>query len=372
MGGSKISHSAILAKTLGIPAVVALKDSYLKILEGDRVIVDGFEGIVYTNPNETTIKEFEEKNNSYLKRKEQLQQLIGKESISKDNIKIDVNANIGHFSDVKIVKANDAEGIGLFRSEFLYMESDDFPDENKQFEAYSKVIKEMGNKMVVIRTLDLGADKQAPYFNLPKEDNPAMGYRAIRICLDRKEIFITQLRALLRASVYGNLAVMFPMISSVEEVLEIKKEVEHVKAKLKLQGIEYNENIQWGIMVETPAAAVISDLLAPHVDFFSIGTNDLTQYTLAVDRMNAKISNLYNTRHKAIIRLIKIIAENAKKNGIWCGICGESASDIDMIPTYMAIGVTELSVTPTAILEVREKIRNTDVSAVRDDIINNL
>lgn len=372
MGGSKISHSAILAKTLGIPAVVALKDEYYKIIEGERVIVDGFEGTVYTEPTEAAIREFEEKQKHYVIRKEELQQLVGKESVSKDNIKIDVNANIGHFSDIKIVKENDAEGVGLFRSEFLYMESDDFPDEEKQFEAYSKILKEMDDKMVVVRTLDLGADKQAPYFNLSKEDNPAMGYRAIRICLDRKEIFVTQLRALLRASVYGNLAVMFPMIISVEEVIEIKKEIELVKTKLRLQGIEYSEKIQWGIMVETPAAALISDLLAPHVDFFSIGTNDLTQYTLAVDRMNAKISNLYNTRHKAVIRFIKMIAENAKKNGIWCGICGESASDIEMIPTYMAIGVTELSVTPTAVLEVREKIRNTDIGTVKEKLINEL
>lgn len=372
MGGSKISHSAILAKTLGIPAVVALKDNYLKIIEGEKVIVDGFEGIVITVPTETAIKEYIQKQQDYSIRQQQLKALIGKESISIDNIKIDLNANIGHFSDVKIAKDNDAEGVGLFRSEFLYMESDDFPDEETQFEAYSKVLKEMGDKMVVIRTLDLGADKQAPYFNLPKEDNPAMGYRAIRICLNQKDIFTTQLRALLRASVYGNLAVMFPMIISVDEVIQIKKEIELIKTKLKLQGIKYSDNIQWGIMVETPAAAMITDLLAPHVDFFSIGTNDLTQYTLAVDRMNAKISNLYDTHHKSILRLIKIIAENAKKNGIWCGICGETASDLELIPAYMALGINELSVTPTSILEVREKIRQTDVNAVKDKIIKEL
>lgn len=372
MGGSKISHSAILAKTLGIPAVVALKDNYLKIIEGEKVVVDGFEGIVITAPTESIINDYKEKQKRYIVRQSELKDLIGKESISLDNVKIDVNANIGHFSDVKIAKENDAEGVGLFRSEFLYMESDDFPDEETQFEAYSKVLKEMGNKMVVIRTLDLGADKQAPYFNLPKEDNPAMGYRAIRICLNQKEIFTTQLRALLRASVYGNLAVMFPMIISVDEVIEIKKEIEIIKTKLKLQGIKYSDNIQWGIMVETPAAAMITDLLAPHVDFFSIGTNDLTQYTLAVDRMNAKISNLYDTHHKSILRLIKIIAENARKNGIWCGICGETASDLELIPAYMALGINELSVTPTSILEVREKIRQTDVNAVKDKIINEL
>lgn len=372
MGGSKISHSAILAKTLGIPAVVALKDNYLKIIEGEKVVVDGFEGIVITAPTETIIGEYKQKQERYVIRQSELKDLIGKESISLDNVKIDVNANIGHFSDVKIAKENDAEGVGLFRSEFLYMESDDFPDEDTQFEAYSKVLKEMGNKMVVIRTLDLGADKQAPYFNLPKEDNPAMGYRAIRICLNQKEIFTTQLRALLRASVYGNLAVMFPMIISVDEVIEIKKEIEIIKTKLKLQGIKYSDNIQWGIMVETPAAAMITDLLAPHVDFFSIGTNDLTQYTLAVDRMNAKISNLYDTHHKAILRLIKIIAENARKNGIWCGICGETASDLELVPAYMALGINELSVTPTSILEVREKIRQTDVNAVKDKIIDEL
>lgn len=372
MGGSKISHSAILAKTLGIPAVVALKDNYLKIIEGEKVIVDGFEGIVITVPTETAIKEYIQKQQDYSIRQQQLKALIGKESISIDNIKIDLNANIGHFSDVKIAKDNDAEGVGLFRSEFLYMESDDFPDEETQFEAYSKVLKEMGDKMVVIRTLDLGADKQAPYFNLPKEDNPAMGYRAIRICLNQKDIFTTQLRALLRASVYGNLAVMFPMIISVDEVIQIKKEIELIKTKLKLQGIKYSDNIQWGIMVETPAAAMITDLLAPHVDFFSIGTNDLTQYTLAVDRMNAKISNLYDTHHKSILRLIKIIAENAKKNGIWCGICGETASDLELIPAYMALGINELSVTPTSILEVREKIRQIDVNAAKDKIIKEL
>lgn len=372
MGGSKISHSAILAKTLGIPAVVALKDNYLKIIEGEKVVVDGFEGFVITAPTESIISEYKQKQERYIVRQSELKDLIGKESISLDNVKIDVNANIGHFSDVKIAKENDAEGVGLFRSEFLYMESDDFPDEETQFEAYSKVLKEMGDKMVVIRTLDLGADKQAPYFNLPKEDNPAMGYRAIRICLNQKEIFTTQLRALLRASVYGNLAVMFPMIISVDEVIEIKKEIEIIKTKLKLQGIKYSDNVQWGIMVETPAAAMITDLLAPHVDFFSIGTNDLTQYTLAVDRMNAKISNLYDTHHKAILRLIKIIAENARKNGIWCGICGETASDLELIPAYMALGINELSVTPTAILEVREKIRQIDVGAVKDKIINEL
>ncbi len=370
MGGSKISHSAILAKTLGIPAVVALKDEYLKITEGERIVVDGTQGIVIINPTQAVIDEYKQKKEKYAIRQQQLKDLIGKESISLDNIKVEVNANIGHLSDVKIAKENDAEGVGLFRSEFLYMESDDFPSEDAQFEAYSKVLKEMGNKLVVIRTLDLGADKQAPYFNLPKEDNPAMGYRAIRICLSQKEIFTTQIRALLRASVYGNLAVMFPMIVSVEEVLEIKKEIEMIKSKLKLQGIKYSDNIQWGIMVETPAAAMITDKLAPLVDFFSIGTNDLTQYTLAVDRMNAKISNLYDTHHRAILRLIQITAENARKNGIWCGICGETASDLELVPVYMALGVNELSVTPTAVLEVREKIRETKVSAVKDEMLN--
>lgn len=371
--GSKISHSAILARTMGIPAVVGVGSQLQELLsDGDKVIVDGFSGLLIADPDEKTVEEYSAKRQEYLTHLEKLKKLKGTESKTKDGIKIEINANIGNPADVDLVLENDGQGIGLFRSEFLYLESDDFPTEQAQFEAYRTVLQRMKGKRVIIRTLDLGADKTAPYFNMPREDNPAMGYRAIRICLDRKDIFKTQLRALYRASVYGKLAIMFPMITQVEEIREIKNMIEEIKLALDANGTPYADRIELGVMVETPAAALASDLLAKEVDFFSIGTNDLTQYTLAVDRMNGKIGHLYDPHNISVLRLIKLTARNAQENGIWCGICGESAADASLTEIFLAMGVTEFSVAPAAILEMREKIQSISLSEIREEILTRL
>lgn len=370
--GSKISHSAILARTLGIPAVVGLADSYGEIKDGMQVVVDGFEGVVYLEPDDETIEEFKAKRADYLFAQERLQRLKGKPSVTVDGICVDINVNIGHPSDVKLAIENDGEGIGLFRSEFLYMESDDYPSEEVQFEAYRTVVEGMKGKRVIVRTLDVGADKVVPYFKLPHEDNPAMGYRAIRICLDRPQIFETQLRALLRASAYGRLAVMVPMITSVAEVVKTKELIEKIKLDLRAEGIPFDDKMELGIMIETPAAVMISDLLAEHVDFFSIGTNDLTQYTLAVDRMNHEIGEMYNPRHTAVLRMMRTTVENGLKHNVWTGVCGESAADLELVPVFLAMGIKELSVTPTAVLEVREKVRETNVSANKEHILRGI
>lgn len=358
--GSKSSHSAILARTMGIPAVVGLRDSFAALQNGVVTIVDGSEGTIVIDPDEATLKAYEQKRQQFLQRQQELQQLKGTKAVTKSGVEIEINANIGHPSDIEMVLDNDADGVGLFRSEFLYMESDDFPTEEQQFEAYKTVLEKMDGKRVIIRTLDLGADKQVPYLNIPKEENPAMGYRAIRISLDRKELFVTQLRALIRASAFGKLAIMFPMITSVEQVQEIKGMVEQVKHVLKEEKIAFAPDFELGIMIETPASAVLSDLLAKEVDFFSIGTNDLTQYTLAVDRMNPSISEMYDPRHPAVLRMIQMSVENAKKAGIWIGICGESAADTALTKFYLEIGVDELSVTPSAVLELRKTVQQLD------------
>ncbi|WP_312642939.1 phosphoenolpyruvate--protein phosphotransferase [Hydrogenoanaerobacterium sp.] len=370
--GSKISHSAILARTMGIPAVVGLDNAFDSLTDEGSVIVDGFTGSIYVEPDCETMEQFTQRREEYLLSRKKLLELKDKPSETLDGIKIEINANIGHPSDITLVQENGAEGIGLFRSEFLYMDSDDFPTEDTQFAVYKEILTRMKGQRVIVRTLDLGADKHVPYFNISNEDNPAMGYRAIRICLTRPEIFITQLRALLRASVYGRLAIMVPMVTSLDEVLKTKEIIEAVKAQLKVEGIEYADHFEFGIMIETPAAVMISDILAQHVDFFSIGTNDLTQYTLAVDRMNHTISHLYDPRHLAVLRMMKLTVENGKKHGIWTGICGESAADLELIPTFLAMGVEELSVTPTAVLDVRQKVCETNLNECRADILQRL
>lgn len=371
-GGSANSHTAILARTMNIPAVIGVGKGLTAEYEGKMAIVDGAEGIIYIDPDEATLMKYQEKQKEYQDRQALLQQLKGEENITLDGQKIKIYANIGNASDIGAVMLNDAGGIGLFRSEFLYLESDHFPTEEEQFKVYRYAAETMAGKMVVIRTLDIGADKQIDYFQLPKEENPALGYRAIRICLTRRDIFQTQLRALFRASAFGNIAIMFPMIVAVEEVLEIKEIVAEVKAELDEAGIPYNKETQLGIMIETPAAAIISDELAKEVDFFSVGTNDLTQYTTAVDRQNANLDKFYYPHHKALLRLIKMTADNAHKNGIWIGICGELGADIELTETFLSMGIDELSVSPACILPLRKKIRETDVSKVRDEMLRQL
>lgn len=362
--GSVNSHTAILARTMNIPAVIGIGTELIEEYDGKYAIVDGFTGTIYIEPNESIIKEMEEKKQQDDDRKALLQELKGKENITLDGKKVNIYANIGNSTDIGAVLKNDAGGIGLFRSEFLYLEKNTFPTEEEQFTTYKYVAESMAGKKVIIRTLDIGADKQAHYFNLPQEENPAMGFRAIRICLTRKDIFKTQLRALYRASAYGNISIMFPMITSIEEVLEIKEVISEVKQELNAMGIEYNENLELGIMIETPAAVMISDLLAKEVDFFSVGTNDLTQYTTAIDRQNPKLEKFYNPHHLAILRMLKLVADNAHNNGIWVGICGELAGDLSLTETFLSMGIDELSVSPGLVLGLRKKVRETDLSKV--------
>jgi phosphoenolpyruvate-protein phosphotransferase (PTS system enzyme I) len=359
--GSKSSHSAILARTMGIAAVVGLADGFSRMADGALTIVDGEAGEVLIEPDDETLEKFKKKQIEFYRQQQSLKLLKGTKAMTKSGVEIEINANIGHLADVDTVLENDADGIGLFRSEFLYMERNTFPNEEQQFKAYQTVLQQMEGKRVIIRTLDLGADKQVPYLNLPKEENPAMGYRAIRICLDRKKIFITQLRALLRASAFGRLAIMFPMIISVEEVRQIKSIVNQIKEDLTKGKIAFDPNVELGIMIETPASVLLSDLLAKEADFFSIGTNDLTQYTLAVDRMNPSISKMFDPRHPAVLRMIQIAVENGKKAGIWTGICGESAADPSLTEFYVKIGVKELSVPPLAVLEIRKAVQQLDL-----------
>ena len=352
--GSANSHTAILARTMNIPALIEvdIKEEW----NGKMAVVDGYTGTFYIDPDEETLKKMQEKKEEDIKARELLQELKGKEDITVDGKHIKLYANIGGVKDVTSVLANDAAGIGLFRSEFLYLEADNYPDEEAQFQAYKTVAENMAGKKVIVRTLDIGADKQVDYFNLDHEENPAMGYRAIRICLDRRDIFRTQLRALLRASAYGNIGIMYPMIISVDEVKEIKKIVESIKAELTEKGIEYGE-VEQGIMIETPAAVMISDLLAEEVDFFSIGTNDLTQYTLAIDRQNNKLDNIYDSHHPAVLRMIQKTIENGHKAGCWVGICGELGADMTLTETFLKMGIDELSVSPTFVLPIRKLIR---------------
>ena len=371
-GGSGSSHTAILARTMGIPAIIGVGDQLKPEYEGREVIVDGGTGNVVVDPDEPTRERLMAKRAELLKRQELLNQLKGLPNETKDGKSVRIYCNIGNPEDVHAVLENDGAGIGLFRSEFLYLNCDDYPSEDYQFEAYKKVLSDMGGKEVVIRTLDIGADKMIEYFQLPEEENPALGNRALRICLNRPEIFRTQLRALYRASAYGRLSIMFPMVTSVWEVKEAKKMCEQVKSELTAEGIPYSDEVDVGIMIETPAAAVISDRLAKIVDFFSIGTNDLTQYTLACDRQNNDLGRFFNAHHPAVLRLIKMVAENAHKAGIWCGICGELGADLELTETFLSIGVDELSVSPRAVLPLRQKVRETTVSDVQEKLVANL
>ena len=357
MYGSSNSHTAILARTMNIPAVIGLGEELSQEYDGKEAIIDGFTGTLYIDPDEETMKEMQEKRAKDLEQKALLEQLKGKENITKSGRKINVYANIGNVSDVGSVLKNDAGGIGLFRSEFLYLENTDFPSEEQQFAVYKQVAENMAGKKVIIRTLDIGADKQVDYFGLDKEENPALGYRAIRICLTRPEIFKTQLRALYRAAVYGNISIMFPMIISVGEIHRIKEIIAEVKAELKNEGIPYKDDVELGVMIETPASVMISRDLAKEVDFFSVGTNDLTQYTLAIDRQNAKLDAFYDPHHPAILAMIKMASENAHAEGAWIGICGELGADLELTQEFLDMGLDELSVSPSMVLPLRKKIR---------------
>lgn len=361
--GSSNSHTAILARNMNIPAIIGVGDAFLKqVKDGQNAAVDGFTGEIYVEPDADTLAKMEKKQAEDIAQKKLLLELKGKENITLDGTKVNIYANIGGVGNIGAVLQNDAGGIGLFRSEFLYLENDDYPTEEQQFAAYKKVLESMAGKKVIIRTLDIGADKQVDYFNLSKEENPALGYRAIRICLTRPEIFKTQLRALYRASAYGSLGIMFPMITSVSEVEKALQFCEAVKAELKTENIEYSDNVEIGIMIETPAAAMISDRLAPMVDFFSVGTNDLTQYTLACDRQNPNLEEFCDTHHEAILRMIELSAQNAHKHGAWIGICGELAADTTLTETFLRMGIDEFSVSPGFVLKVRNEVRNIDLS----------
>ena len=351
--GSSNSHTAILARTMNIPALIGVEIQ--EDWNHKMAIIDGYSGTLYIEPDEETLLAMTAKQEEDKKAKELLQELKGKEDITPDGRKIKLYANIGSVKDVAAVLANDAAGIGLFRSEFLYLESEDYPDEETQFQAYKTVAENMAGKKVIVRTLDIGADKQADYFNLDHEENPAMGYRAIRICLDRKDIFRTQLRALLRASAYGDISIMYPMIISVNEVLQAKALVEEIKQELDEKGIAYG-NVEQGVMIETPAAVMISESLAKEVDFFSIGTNDLTQYTLAIDRQNMKLDNIYDSHHPAVLQMIQMTIDNGHKHGCWVGICGELGADMTLTQTFIDMGIDELSVSPSFILPIRKII----------------
>ena len=378
-GGSGSSHTAILARTMGIPAIVGVGGALKAEYAGRPVIIDGATGNVVIDPDDMTRDRLMKKREEQLRLQRLLETLKGQPNVTKDGKSIRVYCNIGSPEDVHAVQVNDGGGIGLFRSEFLYLNCEDYPTEDQQFEAYKQVLSDMEGKEVIIRTLDIGADKQIGYFNLPHEDNPAMGMRALRICLSRPEVFRTQLRALYRASAYGKLGIMFPMVTNVWEVREAKRLCEEVKRDLKAEGIPYSEDVSLGIMIETPAAVMLSDRLAKEVDFFSIGTNDLTQYTLACDRQNNDLGRFYDPHHPAVLRMIRLVTQNAHKNGIWVGICGELGADLTLTETFLAIGVDELSVSPRAVLPLRNAIRMTDtretgpriLAALSDEYTNN-
>ena len=365
--GSENSHTAILARTMGIPALIGTGIDLDETVDGKLGIVDGTNGVVYVDPDAELLEEMKKKQQEEQEKKRLLQTLKGKENITLDGQKVMLYANVGNIKDLGIALQNDAGGIGLFRSEFIYLGQDHYPTEEEQFQIYKTVAETMAGRRVIIRTLDIGADKQCDYFELDKEDNPAMGLRAIRICLTRPEIFKTQLRALFRASVYGNINIMYPMIISVDEVRQIKAIVEEVKAELTEQGIEYGNPAQ-GIMIETPASVMMSRELAEEVDFFSIGTNDLTQYTLAIDRQNSRLDKFFDSHHPAVLRMIQMTVENAHKAGIWCGICGELGADQALTKDFLAMGVDELSVSPGSILPLRKIILETDVEAYKKSI----
>lgn len=357
MHGSANSHTAILARTMNIPAVISLGEDLKKEYDGKLAIVDGLEGKVYIEPDAKTMEAMQEKQRKDQEQKELLEKLKGKENITKSGQKVNLYANIGNLADVGAVLKNDAGGIGLFRSEFLYLESETYPTEEQQFSVYKTVAENMAGRKVIIRTLDIGADKQVDYFGLCKEENPAMGYRAIRICLTRPEIFKTQLRALYRASAFGQIAIMFPMIISVNEVRRIKEIIEEVKKELTEEGIAFREDVELGVMIETPAAVMVSRELAKEVDFFSVGTNDLTQYTLAIDRQNQQLDAFYDSHHPAVLEMIRMAAANAHAEGKWIGICGELAADLSLTETFLEMKIDELSVAPGMVLPLRKRIR---------------
>ena len=356
--GSSNSHTAILARTMNIPAIIGVGKNLLECYDGHEALIDGYSGTLYIDPDEETFKAMEEKQEEEAKKRELLKRFKGRKNITLDGTEIKLYANIGGLSDIDRAIENDAGGIGLFRSEFLYLERNELPDEDIQFFTYRKALEKMNGKKVIIRTMDIGADKNVGYFRLPKEQNPALGLRSIRLCLERPEMFKTQLRALLRASVYGNLAIMFPMISDVFELKRAKELLEEAKSQLRARCQPYSEDIEIGIMVETPAAVILSDLLAQEADFFSIGTNDLEQYVLAIDRQNLMLENYYNESHTAVLRMMKIVCDNAHKAGIWVGLCGELGSDISMARQFLEMGIDEISVTPSQILPLRQKIRS--------------
>lgn len=360
-GGSTNSHTAILARTLGIAAVVSTGTQLHNDVDGKTAIVDGTTGTVYIDPDEETLERMKKRQDSEIRRRQELESVRGTESVTRDGRHIDVYANIGNPDNLPQVLSNDAEGIGLFRSEFLYLGRNTYPTEEEQFEAYKKTAQTMAGKKVIIRTLDIGADKKVDYFNLAPEENPAMGMRAIRICLTRPELFRTQLRALCRASAFGTIAVMFPMIISTGEVRRAKAILQDVQRELDEQGMKYDPHMEVGIMIETPAAAVMSDELAKEVDFFSIGSNDLTQYTLAIDRQQTQLDAFFDAHHPAVLRLIGQTIANGHKEGIWVGICGELGADLALTETFLRMGVDELSVSPPAVLPLREKIRSLDL-----------
>lgn len=357
MYGSSNSHTAILARTMNIPAVIGLGEALKQEYDGKLAIVDGTDGVIYIDPDAKTMEAMQKRQKEDMEKKELLEQLKGKENATKSGQKVNVYANIGNLSDVGAVLQNDAGGIGLFRSEFLYLESETFPTEEQQFKVYKQVAENMAGKRVIIRTLDIGADKQADYFGLDKEENPALGYRAIRICLTRPEIFKTQLRALYRASAYGQIAIMFPMIISVDEVKKIKEMIQMVQEELTEEGVDFRRDVEIGVMIETPAAVMVSHELAKEVDFFSVGTNDLTQYTLAIDRQNQKLESFYDAHHPAVLSMIRMAAENAHREGKWIGICGELAADLTLTKTFLEMGIDELSVAPGMILPLRKTVR---------------
>ena len=358
--GSANSHTAILARTMNIPAVIGIGDTLTPKYDGRLAIVDGQEGKIYIDPDEEILVAMRKKQAVEQEQRELLETLKGKENVTRSGQKINLYANIANVSDVGAALRNDAGGIGLFRSEFLYLENETYPTEEQQFAAYRQVAEMMAGKRVIIRTLDIGADKQVGYFNLEKEDNPAMGFRAIRICLTRPELFKTQLRAIFRASAYGQIAIMFPMIISVSEVRRIKEIMDEVKTGLRADGIAFSNQIETGIMIETPAAVMISRELAKEVDFFSVGTNDLTQYTLAIDRQNRNLDSFYDSHHPAVLSMIQMAAENAHAEGKWIGICGELGADVTLTETFLKMGIDELSVAPGMVLKVRQKIREAE------------
>ena len=365
--GSANSHTSILAKTMSIPAIIGCPIPLTDDVNGKMAVVDGYEGKIYVEPDDDVLADKKKLLLQEEEKKNLLERLKGKENITLDGQKINLYANIGNTKDLGLVLENDASGLGLFRSEFIYLGSDHYPTEDEQFAIYKQVAQTLAGKKVIIRTLDIGADKQADYFELPKEENPAMGLRAIRICLTRPEVFKTQLRAILRASAFGNISIMFPMIISVDEVKKIKKIVEEVRASIEADGLAYDKNIELGIMIETPAAVIIADELAEEVDFFSVGTNDLTQYTLAIDRQNQSLDEFYDSHHPAILKMLQMIADAAHRHGAWAGICGELGADLSLTKEFLAMGYDELSVSPGRILPIRKTVLETNVTEYKKE-----